>query len=152
MYVKTGIKMKKISLLLTLLAGLMSSHANSSDICSDAAKELDAATKVYQKSGNTEFIKRLLKNGPLEDDKRSLGQGQILSQLEQFYGKFLSASVVSRRQLGDRSCYMIGILEYQNGPAFVVANYYKGTKGIGAVTMSFRTKPEELLPKEFLVQ
>ncbi len=48
--------------------------------------------------------------------------------------------------------YIIGILEYKNGPAFAIANYYSGSKGVGATSMFFQTEPEQTLPKKSLIR
>lgn len=142
--------MKKMFLIATLSVLSLSSHA--AGVCDSASKEFAAAVEVYKKEGGTAFMKRVLKNGPLENDTRSLSQAQALGQIEQFFGPFKSASVLSTKALGAKSCYIIGILEYENGPAFAVANYYSGAKGVGTTSMFFQTEPEQILPKEFLVQ
>lgn len=130
----------------------LSGVAFSASVCNEAEIQFKAAIKIYKKEGGTAFMKRVLKNGPLENDTRSLSQAQSLGQIEQFFGSLETASILSTKQLGSRSCYIIGILEYQNGPAFAVANYYSGSKGVGATSMFFQTEPEQILPKEFLVQ
>jgi hypothetical protein len=142
--------MKKV--LLIAVFGILSFNSHATDVCDKASKEFAAAVEVYKKEDGTAFMQRVLKNGPLENDTRSLSQAQALGQIEQFFGPLASASVLSTKELGAKSCYIIGILEYENGPAFAVANYYSGTKGVGATSMFFRTEPEQILPKEFLVQ
>lgn len=142
--------MKIFLLAITLSALGLNSHAAS--VCDGASKEFSEAIEIYKNEGGTAFMKRVLKNGPLEHDARSLSQAQILAQIEQFFGPLQGSSVLSTKALGTKSCYIIGILEYENGPAFAVANYYSGSKGIGATSMLFQTEPEQILPKEFLVQ
>jgi hypothetical protein len=142
--------MKKILFITTL--SILSLNSYAGGVCDDASKEFAAAVEVYKKDGGTAFMKRILKNGPLENDTRSLSQAQSLAQIEQFFGPIESASVLSTKELGVKSCYIIGILEYKNGPAFSVTNYYRGSKGVGATSMFFQTEPEKILPKEFLVQ
>ncbi|MFA5494084.1 MAG: hypothetical protein WC247_04845 [Porticoccaceae bacterium] len=142
--------MKKI-LFLTALS-ILSFNCHADGVCDKASKEFAAAVEVYKKEGGIAFMKRILKNGPLENDTRSLSQAQSLAQIEQFFGPIETASVLSTKELGEKSCYIIGILEYKNGPAFAVANYYSGSKGVGATSMFFQTEPEQILPKEFLVQ
>jgi len=145
-----GRNMKK--LLFIGILGIFSSNAFAGDVCDKASNEFSQAVEVYKKDGGTAFMKRVLKNGPLENDTRSLSQAQALGQIEQFFGPIETASVLSTKALGSKSCYIIGILEYQNGPAFAVANYYSGSKGVGATSMFFQTEPEQILPKQFLVQ
>lgn len=144
------ISMKNILFLATLAA--VSCNALANNVCDKASKEFFQAVEVYKKEGGTAFMKRVLKNGPLENDTRSLSQAQSLGQIEQFFGPIETASVLSAKELGSKSCYIIGILEYKNGPAFAVANYYSGSKGVGATSMFFQTEPEQILPKQFLVQ
>lgn len=142
--------MKKVILLAALT--VLSSSAGANGVCEAASKAFFEAVEVYRNDGGSAFMKRVLKNGPLENDTRSLSQAQALGQIEQFFGPIETASVLSTKELGSKSCYIIGILEYQNGPAFAVANYYSGSKGVGATSMFFQTEPEQILPKEFLVQ
>lgn len=139
-------------LYLLLLGLVLSGSVFAADICGEAEAQFQEAVNVYKKEGGTAFMKRILKNGPLEKDTRSLSQAQALGQIEQFFGSIASASILSTKPLGTKSCYIIGILEYENGPAFAVANYYKGSKGVGATSMFFKTEPESILPTEFLVQ
>ena len=122
--------MNKIVFVIVL--SMLTANVLAESVCDDAVSEFNS--------------------GPLENDQRSIGQAQSLMQVEQFFGAFQSASILSTRELGSRSCYIIGILEYENGPAFAVANYYRGTKGVGATSMFFKTEPEQILPKEFLVK
>ena len=142
--------MKKV--LLMSILGALTCDAFANGVCDKASKEFEKAVEVYKKEGGTAFMKRLLKNGPLENDTRSLSQAQALGQIEQFFGPIETASVLSTKELGSKSCYIIGILEYKDGPAFAVANYYSGSKGVGATSMFFQTEPEQILPKQFLVQ
>lgn len=142
--------MRKLLFVTTL--SILSLNSYASGVCDSASKEFSAAVEVYKKEGGTAFMKRVLKNGPLENDTRSLSQAQALGQIEQFFGPLESASVLSTKALGVKSCYIIGVLEYKNGPAFAVANYYSASKGVGATSMFFQTEPEKILPKEFLVQ
>lgn len=145
-----GIVMKRMFLIAVLSVLSITSYA--ADVCDGASKEFAAAVEVYKKEGGAAFMKRVLKNGPLEKDTRSLSQAQALGQIEQFFGPLKGSSVLSTKTLGTKSCYIIGVLEYENGPAFAVANYYSGSRGIGATSMFFQTEPEKILPKQFLVQ
>jgi len=129
-----------------------SSNAIATDICEDATEQFSEATKIYIAKGAGAFWERVLKNGPLEGDKRSLSQVQGLSQIEGFFGQIQSSSVISKKQLGTRVCYLVAVLEYANGPAFAVATYYRGKKGVGATSMFFKTEPETVLPNKLLVE
>ncbi len=142
--------MKSAFISVVFLLVTFSAHADG--VCDKASREFSEAVEVYKKEGGKAFMKRILKNGPLENDTRSLSQAQSLGQIEDFFGPIESASVLSTKELGRKSCYIIGILEYKNGPAFAVANYYSGSKGVGATSMFFQTEPEQILPKQFLVQ
>ncbi|TRW48699.1 hypothetical protein FM042_06850 [Aliidiomarina halalkaliphila] len=142
--------MKKLFILIAL--ALVSSSTFAGSICDKANQEFSNAVAAYKKDGATAFMREVIKNGPLENDAQALQQAQVLEQIEQFFGPIETASVLSTRQLGSKSCYIIGILEYENGPAFAVANYYSGSKGVGATSMFFQTEPEQILPKEFLFQ
>lgn len=141
----------KRALLMGVL-GLLSVCASASSVCDSASKELVAAVDVYKEEGNQAFMKRLLKNGPLETDARSISQSQSLGQIEQFFGSLEGFSILSTKQLGNKSCYIISVLEYEKGPAFAVTNYYSGVTGTGATSMFFRTEPEAILPQEFLIK
>jgi hypothetical protein len=139
-------------LALALLASAASRDASADSICEAAASSFANATSVYVKSGGTAFMQEVLKDGPLADDKRALGQAQALQQIEQFFGTVQSSTVISTKALGPRTCYLVGILEYSNGPAFAVATYYKGSKGVGATSMFFKTEPETVLPSTLLIE
>jgi len=76
---------------------------------------------------------------------------QILTQIEQFFGPIQSSSILSKKAIGKKDCYVIWILEYTNGPAFSVANYYQSKKGVVVTSMNFKTEPEAVLPNQLLV-
>ncbi|MBK1851994.1 MULTISPECIES: hypothetical protein [unclassified Marinobacter] len=78
----------------------MSGHSLASSVCDKASKEFDKAVEVYKKEGGTAFMKRVLKNGPLESDMKSLSQAQVLGQIEQFFGPIETATVLSTKELG----------------------------------------------------
>ena len=140
------------NLVIAVFLAALSGQSFASGVCDKASSEFDKAVEVYKKEGGTAFMKRVLKNGPLENDMKSLSQAQVLGQIEQFFGPIETATVLSTKELGSKSCYIIGILEYKNGPAFAVVNYYSGSKGVGATSLFFQTEPEQILPKQFLVQ
>jgi hypothetical protein len=144
--------MRKLSVAMSLVFLAGSTHAFASDICDEAAKQFAAATEAYLNGGSNAFMERVLKNGPLEGDKRAQGQLQGLNQVEQFFGAIQSSSVISKKPIGTKTCYLVGVLEYANGPAFAVATYYRGTKGVGATSMFFKTEPETVFPNQLLVQ
>lgn len=108
-----GITMKRFLLAIALSVTSLSSYAAS--VCDNALGEFYAAVKVYKAEGGAAFVKRLLKNGPLENDTRSLSQAQTLGQIEQFFGPLKGTSILSTKALGLKSCYIIGILEYEMG-------------------------------------
>lgn len=145
--------MLRIILVLLFMSLSVISNSFAAELCYDAAKQFEEATAVYLKKGGAAFIERVLKNGPLEGDKRSLSDMQgPLNQIEQFFGPIQSSSIVSKKQLGTNVCYLIGVLEYTKGPAFIVATYYRGQKGVGATSMFFKTEPEKILPSQMLIQ
>lgn len=143
--------MKSKIIFSALAATLFSVNAVAGDVCSSAKASFEKAVEAYISSGNKAFIEHVLKNGPLEGDKRALSQVQGLSQIEQFYGPIQSASVVSKKELGERTCYLVGVLEYAKGPTFAVATYYLGEKGIAGTSMFFKTEPEAIIPRQLLV-
>ena len=61
---------------------LTTSNALAADVCSIAEKSFREAVSVYSSDGASAFMERILKNGPLEGDKRSLSQIQALGQIE----------------------------------------------------------------------
>ena len=128
------------------------SAAKADDVCTEAAKQIADATNVYVEKGANAFWERLLKNGPLDGDKRSLSQVQGLSQIEQFFGSIQTSSILSKKAVGKKDCYVVWMLEYANGPAFSVANYYQSKKGVVLTSMNFKTEPEAVLPGNFLVE
>ncbi len=144
--------MKKVIVMLTFLSVLFSATANAADICAEAEKKFKDAVNVYEKEGALAFVEWVLKNDPLEGDKRSLGQFQGLTQIEQYFGSIKSSSVLSKKPLGNKVCYLIGVLEYSDGPAFAAITYYLGEKGVGATSMFFKTEPESVLPKIRLIE
>lgn len=108
--------------------------------------------RCLRQKGSAVFWEHVLKDGPLEGDKRSIGQVQALNQIEQFFGPVQSSSILGKKAIGKKDCYVIWVLEYANGPAFSVANYYRSTKGTVVTSMNFKTEPEAILPRQFLVE
>ena len=126
--------------------------AEADTVCSKAADSFEKATKTYVKQGAVAFVEQVLKDGPLAEDKRALGQAQTLQQIEQFFGPVQSSSVISTKEIGSRVCYLVGVLEYANGPAFAVVTYYQGAKGVAPTSMFFKTEPETIFSNSLLVK
>ncbi|WP_395679536.1 hypothetical protein [Dokdonella sp.] len=141
----------RAALLLSTMAMLSIGTARADDVCTEAAKKIADATAVYVEKGAAAFWERVLKDGPLEGDKRSIGQVQALGQIEQFFGQIQSSSILSKKAIGKKDCYVVWMLEYSDGPAFAVANYYQSKKGVVATSMNFKTEPEAVLPTRLLV-
>lgn len=140
-------------LLLVYLGFSLNSPVFAAGICDGAKMKLQQAVATYKSDNGTAFIKQLLKGGPLENDSNIMERAQILEQIEQFFGQINSISILSAKSLGSKNCYILGILEYENGPAFTAVSFYKNTKGLLAATsMTFNTNPEEMFPIEFLIQ
>ena len=143
----------KLKIILTILVvTIFSATASADDVCVSAENSFKEAVKIYVDEGSEAFMERVLKNGPLEGDKRSLSQVQGLSQIEQFYGNIQSGSVISKKQLGAKTCYLVGVLEYAKGPTFAVATYYLGKNSMGGTSMFFKTEPGAIIPRQLLVQ
>lgn len=137
--------------LVPLVLAFSMSAAKADDVCTEAAKKIADATHVYVEKGANAFWERLLKDGPMDGDKRSLSQVQGLSQIEQFFGPIQASSILSKKAVGKKGCYVVWMLEYANGPAFSVANYYQSKKGVVLTSMNFKTEPEAILPSKLLV-
>lgn len=144
--------MRSYLIIFGLMFGLFVSTARAEPVCVAAAATFTEATKVYVKEGNAAFMERLLRDGPLAGDKRALSQAQALQQIEQFFGPIQNSSVISAKELGNRTCYVVAVLEYASGPAFAVATYYQGKKGVGPTSMFFKTEPETVFPNTLLVE
>lgn len=143
--------MRKQVAAIAIAASAISFGASAESTCSAASASFAEATKVYVEDGSAAFMQQVLKDGPLAEDKRALGQAQALQQIEQFFGPLQSSTVISTKEIGPRTCYLVGVLEYANGPAFAVATFYEGSKGVGATSMFFKTEPETVLPNTLLI-
>ena len=131
-----------------IIIGVIFSSTVTADICSEVEIQFQEAVKIYQAEDGTAFMKRVLSNDP--PYIKALPQAGSLESVEQIMGPFISASILSTKTLGERTCYVIFILEYEIGPLFALANFYKGSKGIGAITMSIIFDLADMLPTEFL--
>ena len=144
--------MKSFGKIVTLASALTALPVFAESICPDAITAFSAATQIYVKQGNEAFIQYFGKDDPLADDKKTLGQAQGLQQIEQAFGSLQSSTVLSTKELGPRTCYLVGVLEYEKGPAFARITYYRGTKGINATSWFFKTEPETFLPIPLLIK
>lgn len=144
--------MQSISQFFGAVLAAISLSTAADSVCLRATDSFDKATKIYVKQGSAAFMQQLLKDGPLAEDKRALGQAQTLQQIEQFFGPMQGSSVISTKEIGSRVCYLVGVVEYANGPAFAVATYYQGAKGVAPTSMIFKTEPETIFSNSLLVK
>jgi hypothetical protein len=144
--------MKHLNITIAAISWAISFGASAESVCEAASASFAEATKVYVKSGGAAFMNRVLRDGPLAEDKRALGQAQSLQQIEQFFGPLQGSAVLSTKELGARVCYLVAVLEYSNGPAFAVVTFYKGSKGVAPTSMFFKTEPEAVLPNTLLIK
>lgn len=138
--------------LLALILFVLSSSAFSSDVCEFASEEFFDAVDVYKKGDTSAFLKRLLKDGPLVSEVNHIEILPQLNQIEGFFGAINGASILSEKTLGSRSCYIYGVLEYDNGPAYAHLNYYETSNGYILSSFSFKTDAEDILPFELLIE
>ena len=145
--------MRKYLLVFVIACFLISTNANAESICDGAEKQFVEAVNVYKKKNSTSFVERVLKDGPFDgNQQRILVTAQALGKIEQIFGQIQTSYVLSKKAMGDKTCYLTGILEYSNGPLFISANYYQTNKGVAATSIFFNSEAGEVLPKQWLVE
>lgn len=136
---------------LAALVGVLATSSMAADSgCAVASAEFADAVASYQKNGRTAFIERFLRGGPLAD-KLAVEGAQHLLTVERTLGPFQNGSVLSAKRLGERACYVVAVLEYESGPAFLSSMYYSSKSGAVPLSLRVEAEPEKVFSTPALI-
>jgi hypothetical protein len=133
-----------------LVVAVTSMPASAGSACAAAASTLSDAAAVYVKKGQQAFVERFVRGSPLAERMAAEGAEQ-LRHIEAVLGPIQGFSVISRKSLGARSCYVVGVLEYTNGPAFTGVLYYARPEGSVPISLRLEAEPDEVFTYPVLI-
>ncbi|MEJ2765943.1 hypothetical protein VV869_18475 [Photobacterium sp. MCCC 1A19761] len=138
---------------MVLIGGIFfSGSVLSQDFCSVAEKDFNQEFNVYKKDGNAAFLKSMVAGGPLETDTSSLEKMKILTIVEKYLGNIESLSIFSRKQLGNKTCYLSAVLEYHGGPILAFITYYDAPNSPTITSINIETNIQKMLAEGFFTQ
>jgi hypothetical protein len=103
-----------------------------------------------RQKGQQAFVERFVRGSPLAERMAAEGAEQ-LRHIEAVLGPIQGFSVISRKSLGARSCYVVGVLEYTNGPAFTGVLYYARPEGSVPISLRLEAEPDEVFTYPVLI-
>ncbi|MEJ2765944.1 hypothetical protein VV869_18480 [Photobacterium sp. MCCC 1A19761] len=124
----------------------------SKGICDVSEVKYQEAFNEYRENGSVSFIRTMLEGGKFSSDEKALNQSEHFQRIESSFGDVGTTSVIIKKSLGDRSCFISSILEYELGPVFMSLMYYKTSKEIIVSSFSFQTEAEVILSSNVLFQ
>lgn len=131
--------MKKL-LVGILFIFIQSSYAETPEFLSNA---LDS----YIEKGSNHFLPELVKGSAMEHEKSVIAQGNLISQIEAFFGKPQSWEVLAVCKITKRIGATYYTLYHENGPVYGYVYSYLMKNGSEVATkFQFHTEPEQILP------
>ncbi len=112
---------------------------------------LERALSLYAEQGLEALVPALVQGGPLEGQALAREQTRVLRRIEGFYGRYRGHELLHETALGSRSHLVYFVLHYDKGAVFGKALLYGKRKTATVSSFNFHTRPEELLPAQWLV-
>ncbi len=107
--------------------------------------------KAYQTEGFDKAFSIWIKGSPMENDTTSLMSIRGgFTQVETAYGKMIGYELTKIYQVSDSTIRVYGVIKYEKGPVFCVADYYKSKNGWILPLINFHTKVHEIFPHELI--
>jgi hypothetical protein len=142
---------RSVALTSVLLGSLAFESAWAASACRSAVDSFQTAVQTYVSDGRETFVRRFVSDGPLAPNA-SKGVQEQLSAIESALGTIQGASVLSAKELGARNCFVVAVLEYTNGPAYLVSNYYVRSGGIVPTSLRLEGDPDKAFSATALIQ
>lgn len=130
---------------------LFTGTAFAATACSQASSAFGDATSAYLKGGAQAFVDRFLHGSAFPVRVSTSDAVSQLKQIEAVHGAVEGWSPISLKELGARSCYLVGILEYANGPAFAGVLYYITKDGPAPVSIRLEGEPDKVFSAPALI-
>ena len=149
------LQMKKrvtlVVLILFIFCALWTTHLHASVKTKDIPQPLTKALAVYKAKGVQEFIKTLVKDGPMEGNVEIKTQIATLEKIELYYGKYQSYDILNIKRLSDSIRLVYLIINFEKGAVFGKLVAFKNKNKETVTSFVFHTKPEKVLPEALLI-
>ena len=143
------LQMKKratlVVLILFIFCALWTTHLHAS------VKTKDIPQPLTKAKGVQEFIKTLVKDGPMEGNVEIKTQIATLEKIELYYGKYQSYDILNIKRLSDSIRLVYLIINFEKGAVFGKLVAFKNKNKETVTSFVFHTKPEKVLPEALLI-
>ena len=136
--------------LLTVLVAALNLQGNIAAAETGLPPVVAAGFDAYKSAGPQAAMNAWLKGSPLEGDKQAQSQSAMLTQIETYYGKFMSASPLASFEPSPGVTLIFAGLKYEKGPVFARFMTFKVGDKEAIVVLKFHTDPEQILPSQLL--
>lgn len=114
---------------------------------------VEAGVKAYVGGGAKDALRVWLKGSALEGNPQALTQANVLTQIEEFYGKPIGLDVVREQEAGPRARVIYFSINFEKGIAFGVLQAYRNPAGLWITTQfNFNTDALKVFPSCLLSQ
>lgn len=108
-------------------------------ICVSAAKDSEVIANgftAYKENGAKSAIEAWIKGSGIEGSKEALAQANMLTQISDYYGKYLGYELVKKNPISKSTSVYLVVINYEKGSIF--ASFYTYiTPGGMEVTLNF---------------
>jgi hypothetical protein len=116
-------------------------------VAEDVPPIIVSGLETYKDKGPDEAVRAWIKGSPLEGSKDALSQGNLLRQIQDFYGSYQGFDVISTRTLSATTRIVYMTLNFEKGPLFAKFVVYRTAQGWILTSFTFNTKEEMVLPR-----
>jgi len=135
------------ALLLAPLASSAQAPASKEKAVGEVPPIVLSGLQAYRDGGPDAALRAWTKGSPLEGSKDALSQGNILRQVQDYYGTYRGFEVVSTRDISPKTRVVYLVLDFDKGPLFAKFVTYRSEQDWILAYFNSNTKEELVFPQ-----
>lgn len=139
--------MRRIALLLCLVAGFMTPAAFGQESIGDIPKVIVSGFDAYKMGGPGEAMRTWLRGSAVEGTADAITQASALHSAQELYGPWRGYEIISTHQISASTRILYITINYDKGPLFAKFTLYRSEQfGWIVSSLLFNTNDAEVLP------
>lgn len=123
----------------------------STSVIAEPPDALKNALELYASDQPEKFLQVLLRDSPLEGEKRIISQGAMIDQIAAYYGKAIDWEILEECKETSKLRTVYFIVYHEEGPVFGNVLMYQKPKGTEiTINFQFHTEIPKVFPKRHI--
>jgi hypothetical protein len=103
--------------------------------------------QAYKDQGPDEAVRAWIKGSGIDGSKEALSQGNVLRQIQDYYGTYRTFEAVSTQDISPKVRVIYLVMDFEKGPVFAKFVAYRSEQGWIMAYFNFNTKEELVFPQ-----